>query len=225
MRSHDFPDRDGQHAIPYGIYDEQASAGFVNVGTGGNTAALAVESIRRWWALTGKDAYPHAARLLVTGDAGGSNGYRNRAWKACPPRQETGLEITVCHFPPCTSSGTRSSTGLFCQITLAGHGLLLTSYDVIINTIGAVTTKTGLTARAVLDENRYPTGLAGQRRADERHRRPLLNPPRLPRRVELHPAGPSPPPRTGRNQPGPRPGCAAPAPSATPPSPAPAPPP
>ena len=82
VRSHDFPDRDGSHAIPYGVYDEDANAGFVNVGTDGNTAALAVESIRRWWNLTGKDAYPHAARLLVACDAGGSNGYKNRAWKA-----------------------------------------------------------------------------------------------------------------------------------------------
>ena len=162
VRSHDFPDRDGTHAIPYGVYDEQANAGFVNVGTGGNTAALAVESIRRWWDLTGKDAYPGAARLLVTGDAGGSNGYKNRAWKAglAALAAETGLEITVCHFPPGTSKWNKIEHRLFCQITLAWRGRPLTSYDVIINTIGAITTRTGLTARAVLDENRYPTGLA-----------------------------------------------------------------
>jgi len=104
VRSHDFPDKDGKHAIPYGIWDEQANSGFVNVGTDGNTAALAVESIRRWWDLAGKDAYPGAARLLVTCDAGGSNGYRNGHWKAglAQLAQETGLEITVCHFPPGT---------------------------------------------------------------------------------------------------------------------------
>ena len=82
VRSHDFPDKDGRHAVPYGVYDEAANAGFVNVGTDGNTAALAVESIRRWWGLVGKAAYPDAARLLVTCDAGGNNGWQNRAWKA-----------------------------------------------------------------------------------------------------------------------------------------------
>jgi hypothetical protein len=161
VRSHDFPDKDGRHAIPYGIYDEQASAGFVNVGTDGNTAALAVESIRRWWGLAGKDAYPDAARLLVTADAGGSSGYANRAWKAglAQLAQETGLEITVCHFPPGTSKWNKIEHRLFCQISLAWRGRPLTSYDVIITTIGAVTTKTGLDVRAVLDENKYPTGL------------------------------------------------------------------
>ena len=162
VRSHDFPDRDGQHAIPYGVYDEDANAGFVNVGTDGNTAALAVESVRRWWNLIGKDAYPRAARLLVIADAGGSNGYKNRAWKAglAELARETGLEITVCHFPPGTSKWNKIEHRLFCQISLAWRGRPLTSYDVIINTIGAVSTGTGLTARAVLDENRYPTGLA-----------------------------------------------------------------
>jgi hypothetical protein len=161
VRSHDFPDKDGQHAIPYGIYDERANAGFVNVGTDGNTAALAVESIRRWWDLAGKDAYPDAARLLVTADAGGSNGYRNGHWKAGLARlaQETGLEITVCHFPPGTSKWNQIEHRLFCQISLAWRGRPLTSYDVIINTIGAVTTRTGLDVTAVLDRNTYPAGL------------------------------------------------------------------
>ena len=161
VRSHDFPDKDGKHAIPYGVYDEAASAGFVNVGTDGNTAALAVESIRRWWNLVGKDAYPDAERIMVACDAGGSNGYKNRAWKAglAELAQETGLEITVCHFPPGTSKWNKIEHKLFCQITLGWRGRPLTSYDVIINTIGAVTTRTGLTATAVLDENPYPTGL------------------------------------------------------------------
>jgi hypothetical protein len=161
VRDHDFPDRDEKHAIPYGIYDEQANAGFVNVGTDGNTAALAVESIRRWWDLAGKDAYPDAARLLVTCDSGGSNGSANRAWKAglAELAQETGLEITVCHFPPGTSKWNKIEHRLFCQISLAWRGRPLTSYDVVINTIGAVTTATGLDVRAVLDENSYPAGL------------------------------------------------------------------
>ena len=158
VASHDFPGR--QHAIPYGIYDEAANAGFVNVGTDGNTAALAVESVRRWWHLVGKDAYPDAARLLVTADAGGSNGYRNRAWKAglAALAQETGLDITVCHFPPGTSKWNKIEHRLFCQITLAWRGRPLTSYDVIISTIGAVRTATGLTAAAVLDQGIYPAG-------------------------------------------------------------------
>jgi hypothetical protein len=161
VRSHDFPDKDGKHAIPYGIYDEEANAGFVNVGTDGNTAALAVESIRRWWKLAGKDAYPDAARLLVTCDAGGANSTANRAWKTglAELAQETGLEITACHFPPGTSKWNKIEHRLFCQISLAWRGRPLTSYDVIISTIGAVTTRTGLTVRAVLDENSYPAGL------------------------------------------------------------------
>ena len=160
--SHDFPERDGKHAIPYGIYDEAANAGFVNVGTDGNTAALAVESVRRWWRAVGKDAYPGAARLLVTCDSGGGNGYKNRAWKAglSALAQETGLDIEVCHFPPGTSKWNKIEHRLFCHISLAWRARPLTSYDVIIDTIGAVTTKTGLTAVAVLDENACPAGTA-----------------------------------------------------------------
>jgi Rhodopirellula transposase DDE domain len=161
VRSHDFPEKDQRHAVPYGVYDEGANAGFVNVGTDGNTAALAVESVRRWWQLIGKDAYPGASRLLVTCDAGGSNGYRNRAWKAglAELAAQTGLDITACHFPPGTSKWNKIEHRLFCQITLAWRGRPLTSYDVIVSTIGAVTTSTGLAVTAVLDENRYPAGL------------------------------------------------------------------
>ncbi len=160
VRSHDFPDRNQQHAIPYGIYDEKSNAGFVNVGTDGNTAALAVESVRRWWRAVGRDAYPDASRLLVTCDSGGSNGCTSKAWKAglAALAQETGLDIEVCHFPPGTSKWNRIEHRLFCQISLAWRARPLTSYDVIIDTIGRVTTKTGLTAIAVLDENAYPTG-------------------------------------------------------------------
>ena len=158
--SHDFPERDGKHAVPYGVYDEAANTGFVNVGTDGNTAALAVESVRRWWRAVGKDAYPGASRLLVTCDSGGGNGYRNRAWKAglAALAQETGLDIEVCHFPPGTSKWNKIEHRLFCQISLAWRARPLTSYDVIIDTISRVTTRTGLAAVAVLDENKYPTG-------------------------------------------------------------------
>ena len=160
VRDHSFADRAGGHAIPYGIYDVGANTGFVNVGTDGSTAALAVESVRRWWQLMGKEVYPQAARLLVTCDAGGSNGWRNRGWKAglAELAQETGLEITVCHFPPGTSKWNKIEHRLFSQITLGWRGRPLTSYDVIINTISAVTTRTGLTVTAVLDGNPCPTG-------------------------------------------------------------------
>src|ERR1700722_6793542 len=161
VASHDFPGKGDGHAIPYGAYDEDANTGFVNVGADGNTAALAVETVRRWWNLVGKAAYPRAARLLVTCDAGGSNASSSRAWKAGPAElaAETGLEITVCHFPPGTSKWNKIEHKLFCQITLGWRGRPLTSYDVIINTIGAVTTGAGLTVTAVLDANPYPTGL------------------------------------------------------------------
>ena len=160
VRSHDFPDKNGRHAVPYGVYDEAANAGFVNVGTDGNTAALAVESVRRWWQLAGKAAYPGAARLLVTCDAGGSNAAVSRGWKAglAELARETGLDITVCHFPPGTSKWNKIEHRLFSQITLAWRGRPLTSYDVIIDTIGHVTTATGLTCTAILDANSYPTG-------------------------------------------------------------------
>jgi hypothetical protein len=161
VRSHDFPEKNQRHAIPYGVYDEKLNAGFVNVGTGGNTAALAVESIRRWHDLVGRHAYPDARRLLVVCDAGGSNSYANRAWISglADLAQETGLDITVKHFPPGTSKWNQIEHRLFCQISLAWRARPLTSYDVIINTIGAVRTGTGLTARAVLDENPHPAGV------------------------------------------------------------------
>jgi hypothetical protein len=160
VRSHGFADQETGHAIPYGVYDVGANTGFVNVGTDHNTAALAVESIRRWWNLIGKDAHPGAERLLICCDAGGSNGWRNRAWKAgiAALAQETGLEITCCHFPPGTSKWNKIEHRLFSQITLAWRGRPLTSHDVIINTIGAVTTTAGLAVTAVLDENSYPAG-------------------------------------------------------------------
>jgi transposase len=116
-RTHDFPGDSAGKAIPYGVYDVTADAGWVPVGTDHDTAAFAVESVRRWWKAAGQGEYPLARRLLITADAGGSNGYRTRAWKAelAALAVETGLEITVCHLPPGTCrappSGTRLSTG------------------------------------------------------------------------------------------------------------------
>jgi hypothetical protein len=160
VRSHDFPDEQAGHAIPYGVYDVGANTGFVSVGTDHNTAAFAVESVRRWWELAGRDACPQATRLLVTCDAGGNNGWRNRAWKAGLAQfaQQAGLQITVCHFPPGTSKWNQIEHRLFSQITLGWRGRPLTSHDVVVSTIGAVTTSTGLTVTAVLDSSPYPTG-------------------------------------------------------------------
>jgi hypothetical protein len=100
--THDFPGDSEGKAVPYGVYDLTADTGWVSVGTDHDTAAFAVESIRRWWKAAGQGEYPRARRLLVTADAGGSNGYRTRAWKAelAALAVETGLQITVCHFPP-----------------------------------------------------------------------------------------------------------------------------
>ena len=131
-RTHDFPGDSAGKAIPYGVYDMTANAGWVNVGTDHDTAAFAVESIRRWWNAAGSSEYPAARRLLITADAGGSNGYRTRA---CKPglaalAAETGLEITVCHFPPGTSKWNKVDHRLFSHITMNWRGRPLTSHDV-----------------------------------------------------------------------------------------------
>jgi len=160
VRDHSFPDEELGVAIPYGVYDLAANTGWVNVGTDHDTAAFAVESIRRWWQARGRADYPQARRLLVTADAGGSNGYRTRAWKAglAGLAAETGLEITCCHFPPGTSKWNKVEHRLFSQITMNWRGRPLTSHDVILRSIAATTTSTGLTVAAALDDGRYPTG-------------------------------------------------------------------
>jgi transposase len=158
VRDHDFPDKELGKVTPYGVYDIGANAGFVNVGTDHDTAAFAVESLRRWWQAEGKGRYPAARRLLVTADAGGSNGYRTRAWKAglAGLAAETGLEITVCHFPPGTSKWNKIEHRLFCQITRNWRARPLASHQVILETIAATTTRTGLKVTAMLDDGTYP---------------------------------------------------------------------
>jgi hypothetical protein len=160
VRTHDFMDKELGKAIPYGVYDVAANAGWVNVGTDHDTAAFAVESVRRWWKAMGQAAYPGARRLLVTADAGGSNSYRTRAWKAelAAFALETGLAVTVCHFPPGTSKWNKIEHRLFSAITMNWRGRPLTSHEVIVNTIAATTTRTGLTVRAGLDRGSYPEG-------------------------------------------------------------------
>jgi hypothetical protein len=161
VRTHDFPDEQLGKAIPYGVYDLAANAGWVSVGTDHDTAAFAVESIRRWWNAAGRAAYPGARRLLITADAGGSNGYRTRAWKAelAAFALQAGLAVTVCHFPPGTSKWNRIEHRLFSHITMNWRGRPLTSHEVIVNTIAATTTRTGLTVRAGLDPGSYPAGI------------------------------------------------------------------
>jgi transposase len=159
-RTHDFPEDSVGKAVPYGIYDLTADAGWVNVGTDHDTAAFAVESIRRWWK-AGSSDYPLARRLLITADAGGSNGYRTRAWKAelAALAVETGLEITCCHFPPGTSKWNKVEHRLFSHITMNWRGRPLTSHEVIVQTIAATTTHTGLRVHAELDPGSYPDGV------------------------------------------------------------------
>jgi hypothetical protein len=161
VRTHDFPGDSEGKAVPYGVYDVTANAGWVNVGTDHDTAAFAVESIRRWWNAAGSSEYPAARRLLITADAGGSNSYRTRAWKTglAALAAETGLEITCCHFPPGTSKWNKIEHRLFSHITMNWRGRPLTSHDVVINSIAATTTRTGLTVQARLDDGTCPTGV------------------------------------------------------------------
>ena len=131
------------------------------MGTDHDTAAFAVETIRRWWRAVGSPTYPTASRLLITADGGGSNGYRTRLWKTelAALAAETGLTITVCHLPPGTSKWNKIEHRLFSHISMNWRGRPLTSHDVIVNTIAATTTRTGLTVHAELDTSTYPSGI------------------------------------------------------------------
>jgi hypothetical protein len=160
-RTHDFPGDSAGKAVPYGVYDIAGNTGWVSVGTDHDTAAFAVESVRRWWNAAGRGDYPQARRLLITADAGGSNGYRTRAWKAglAALALETGLEITCCHFPPGTSKWNKVEHRLFSHITMNWRGRPLTSHEVIVQAIAATTTRTGLRVHAELDTSAYATGV------------------------------------------------------------------
>ena len=158
---HDFPDPSLGKAIPYGVYDIGHDVGWVNGGTDHDTAAFAVESIRRWWTLMGEQVYPAATRLLICADAGGSNGYRLRLWKATLQAfaTATGLETTVCHFPPGTSKWNKIEHRLFSHITMNWRGRPLVSHDIVVKLIGSTRTNTGLRVKARLDKRRYPLGI------------------------------------------------------------------
>ncbi|MFI6361051.1 ISAzo13 family transposase [Streptomyces sp. NPDC050743] len=157
---HDFVDPDTPIAIPYGVYDLGRDSGWVNVGTDRNTAAFAVESLRRWWQHRGRLDYPEANRLLVTADSGGANSASSHLFKMglAAFADECGLSITVMHFPPGTSKWNKVEHRLFSRITHSLRGRPLTSFEVLLQTISATRTSTGLTVSATLDENDYPTG-------------------------------------------------------------------
>lgn len=146
---------------PYGVYDVGANTGWVNVGTDADTGAFAVESIRRWWAKIGHLAYPDAKEVLITADGGGSNGARLRLWKTELGQlaAETGLAITVCHLPPGTSKWNKIEHRMFSAITMNWRGRPLETHEVVVETIAATTTKTGLTIQAMLDTNTYEKGI------------------------------------------------------------------
>ncbi len=160
VRVYDFPIKGLGRATPYGVYDLGRNAGWVSVGMDHDTAAFAVESLRRWWNEVGRQQYPAAKRLLISADGGGSNGSRVRLWKweLQQLADETGLSITVCHLPPGTSKWNKIEHRLFAWISQNWRGQPLVSYAVILKLIAATTTEAGLTVQCQLDTNPYPPG-------------------------------------------------------------------
>ena len=160
VRVHDFKDKELGKAIPYGVYDMAANLGWVSVGVDHDTAEFAVATLRRWWQRLGSEMYPGAKRLLVTADGGGSNGSRCRLWKLKLQElaDETGLRITVCHFPPGTSKWNKIEHRMFCHITQNWRGRPLVDLECIVELIGSTTTERGLEIRAELDKKAYPLG-------------------------------------------------------------------
>jgi hypothetical protein len=161
VKVHDFIDPTLGKANPYGVYDVGTNTGWVAVGTDHDTAAFAVNTIRAWWHNAGKNLHPNASRLLISADGGGSNGYRTRQWKTelAALAADTGLTITVCHLPPGTSKWNKIEHRLFSHISMNWRGRPLTSHEVIVETIAATTTSTGLTVHAELDQATDPTGV------------------------------------------------------------------
>jgi len=161
VRVHDFLIEDLGRAVPYGIYDLAANTGWVNVGVDNDTAAFAVQTIRRWWQDVGGVRYPLAKRLLITADGGGSNGSRVRLWKRELQRlaDELGISIEVRHLPPGTSKWNKIEHRLFSFITQNWRATPLVSYRVIVDLIAATTTETGLKVYCELDANSYPKGI------------------------------------------------------------------
>jgi Rhodopirellula transposase DDE domain len=163
VRVHDFIIRDPAHgkAIPYGVYDLRRDEGWVSVGLDHDTASFAVNAIRRWWRQMGRGAYPRAHSLVITADAGGSNGPRVRLWKWELQRlaNRTGLAITVCHFPPGTSKWNKIEHRLFSHIAMNWRGMPLVSVATIVSLIASTHSRAGLRVRSELDRRRYPAGV------------------------------------------------------------------
>lgn len=160
MQVHGFIDPKWGKVIPYGVYDLAANLGWVSVGVDHDTAEFAVATLRRWWQHLGSEMYPGMKRPLVTADGGGSNGSRCRLWKVKLQElaDETGLEVTVCHFPPGTSKWNKIEHRMFCHITQNWRGRPLVDLETVVSLIGSTTTETGLEIHAELDENLYPLG-------------------------------------------------------------------
>ena len=175
---HDFPSQGVGKAIPYGTYDVTRDEAVVNVGITHETAEFAVESIRRWWQLLGRKAYPQARHLLICADAGGSNGTRPRAWKVHVQAlaDRLGIALTVCHYPPGTSKWNKVEHRLFSFISMNWRGRPLLSYEAVVNLIGSTTTKNGLRVKALLDTHEYEPG---QKITKEEMRRLRLTPHRF----------------------------------------------
>ena len=161
VRVHDFIIPELGRAAPYGVYDIADNAGWVSVGIDHDTASFAVNAIRRWWQAMGRARYPHATRLVVTADCGGSNGVRLRLWKRelQTLANELGISITVCHLPPGTSKWNKIEHRLFSFITQNWRGRPLVSYQTIVQLISATTTDTGLKVQCEIDPNTYPAGV------------------------------------------------------------------
>ena len=161
VRVHDFLDKDLGKAIPYGVYDITNNQGWVSVGMDHDTAKFATAAIYRWWKKMGCRRHPHANRLLITADGGGSNGSRCRLWKIALQElaNRLGIPIHVCHFPPGTSKWNKIEHRMFCHITQNWRGRPLVSHKVIVNLIANTTTRQGLKIRAELDKRRYPKGI------------------------------------------------------------------
>lgn len=158
---HDFPTDAIGKAIPYGVYDMARNEAYVSVGRDHDTPAFAVASIRQWWKAMGAQAYPDATKLFITADAGGSNGYRARAWKMELQglADELGLPVRVSHFPPGTSKWNKIEHRLFCHITQNWRGRPLRTFESIVALIGKTRTASGLRVKSRLDSRKYPTGL------------------------------------------------------------------
>jgi Rhodopirellula transposase DDE domain len=160
VQVHDFPTAVVPRAYPYGIYDIGRNSGFVNIGTDHDTGAFAVASIRGWWRQEGKQLYPKTPAILITADGGGSNGWRLRLWKLELQKfsDETGLSLSVCHFPPGTSKWNKIEHRLFSFISSNWRGEPLRDYETVVNLIAKTTTAKGLKVTCRLDRRKYPTG-------------------------------------------------------------------